>query len=548
MKLSVSILLPSRKVPTSYHLFEENGVTVNLPYIKPTDMLDFLFSTEPWLLLGGLKPGPGARSMLSRFWELYKSEHGSHQVYQMAAENKLHLDQTVPLILHGDAGRTLKKQPLEVVSFRPVLGIDTDEPVLKCSCSNSMSYHGLRKDSPMAQRLNNKNNSYLTHFLTFAFPSKQFKTTPGLLQSILEAMSKDLRIACCDGIAVGNTRYHVAVLGMAGDMEYHAKTGVLNRSYQNVGHRNFIPCCHECMAGSMMYPFEDVTSDPGWKNSLYQTVPWVQPPPFKHIPFDDWNAGDSARFFKRDPFHIFRLGIARNFIGSVIVLFCLEGVFDLDSAGRSIDLRLSRAWSSFSLWCDTHNVSPAGLRSFSKEKLHMPKMGTFPWCGGKGSDAIILLKWLKFLSGLHGAANPSSPLFPLVLRACCNGLSFQAIHRHGIWLKSSCRDRIMRCGKGFVQDYARLAKWSYDNRLQLFAMVPKIHAMDHFAVHLALLCFEEYACNPAVFDCSMSEDFIGQLSRQSRRISHTNVVENTILAYKVKARFVLKRFKKRKDK
>ena len=486
--------------------------------------------------------------MLNKFWELYKTEHGTHQVYQMATENKLRLDQTVPLILHGDAGRTLKKQPLEVVSFRPALGIDTGEPALKCSCSNSMSYHGLRKGNPMAQRLNNKNNSYLTHFLSIAFPSKRFKTTPGLLQSILEAMSKDLRIACCDGIAVGNTRYHVAVLGMAGDMEYHAKTGVLNRSYQNVGHRNFIPCCHECMAGSITYPFGDVSSDPGWKNSLYQTVPWVQPPPFKHIPFDDWNAGDSARFFKRDPFHIFRLGIARNFIGSVIVLFCLEGVFDLDGAGKSIDLRLSRAWSSFSLWCDKHNVSPAGLRSFSKEKLHMPKMGTFPWCGGKGSDSILLLKWLKFLSGLHGPANPSSPLFPLVLRACCNGLSFQAIHRHGIWLKSSCRDRIMRCGKGFVQDYARLAKWAYDNRLQLFAMVPKIHAMDHFAVHLALLCFEEYACNPAMFDCSMSEDFIGHLSRQSRRISHTNVVENTILAYKVKARFVLKRFKKRKNK
>ena len=541
-------MIPFRRVATSYHLFEENGVTVKLPYIKPTDMLTFLFATEPWLLLGGLKPGPGAHSMLNKFWELYKTEHGTHQVYQMATENKLRLDQTVPLILHGDAGRTLKKQPLEVVSFRPALGIDTGELALKCSCSNSMSYHGLRKGNPMAQRLNNKNNSYLTHFLSIAFPSKRFKTTPGLLQSILEAMSKDLRIACCDGIAVGNTRYHVAVLGMAGDMEYHAKTGVLNRSYQNVGHRNFIPCCHECMAGSITYPFGDVSSDPGWKNSLYQTVPWVQPPPFKHIPFDDWNAGDSARFFKRDPFHIFRLGIARNFIGSVIVLFCLEGVFDLDGAGKSIDLRLSRAWSSFSLWCDKHNVSPAGLRSFSKEKLHMPKMGTFPWCGGKGSDSILLLKWLKFLSGLHGPANPSSPLFPLVLRACCNGLSFQAIHRHGIWLKSSCRDRIMRCGKGFVQDYARLAKWAYDNRLQLFAMVPKIHAMDHFAVHLALLCFEEYACNPAMFDCSMSEDFIGHLSRQSRRISHTNVVENTILAYKVKARFVLKRFKKRKNK
>lgn len=282
------------KVPTSYHVFEEDGVTVSLPYLKPTRMLNYLLTDEPWLLLGGLKPGGEARQLLATFWNLYRSEHGSHEVFRMAAENKIRLDQTIPLILHGDSGRTLKKQPLEVLSFRPALGLDTEANILKCKCSQTSTYSGARKSSPMAQRLNNKHSSYLTHFLTCAFPSKKFKSTPGLLMSMLEAMSMDLRVACWDGIAIGNTVYHVAILGMAGDFEWHAKTGLLNRSYQNVGHKNFIPCCSECLAGSMQFPFEEVSSNLKWKDSLYRSPPWTELPPFRHIPFTDCNSGEVA--------------------------------------------------------------------------------------------------------------------------------------------------------------------------------------------------------------------------------------------------------------
>ena len=135
-------------------------------------------------------------------------------------------------------GAHRRRPPLEVVSIRPALGIDTEQAPLKCTCNESVVYHGANKQDAMSMRLNQKNNSYLTHFLVFAFPSKKFKTTPGLLQSLLEATSVDLKTACCDGISVGDTLFHIAVLGMSGDMEYHAKTGVLNRSYQNVGHKN----------------------------------------------------------------------------------------------------------------------------------------------------------------------------------------------------------------------------------------------------------------------------------------------------------------------
>ena len=520
---------------------------VRLAYLRPTDILRYLLTNEPWLLLGGLKPGREAQKLLSTFWQLYGNEHGSHEVFQMARDNKVQLDHTIPVFIHGDGGRTQKKTPLEVVSIRPALGIDTEQAPLKCTCNESVVYHGANKQDAMSMRLNQKNNSYLTHFLVFAFPSKKFKTTPGLLQSLLEATSVDLKTACCDGISVGDTLFHIAVLGMSGDMEYHAKTGVLNRSYQNVGHKNFIPCCHECRAGELAYPFEEVSSNPTWTETLYATPPWRVPPPFKHIPFEDWNTGGAGRFFKKDPFHIFRLGIARNFIGSTIVLFCLEGVFDFDdSDSLGIDARLGRAWSSFALWCDTHHVTPGAIRSFSKEKMHLPTMGSFPWCGGKGSDSILLLKWLRFLAVLHGREHPEMAIFRLVLKACDGGLAFQCIHAHGMWLMPTCRTKIIRAAKDFDQSYARLAYIAFTNQRQLYAMVPKLHALDHFPVQLGLQEYDDYSLNPAVYDCSMSEDFIGKVSKQSRRVSFVNVVENTLLAYKVKTKFVIKRFKKKR--
>ena len=297
-----------------------------------------------------------------------------------------------------------------------MLGLDTKKTVLRCTCPETECYHGGDESHPMAQRLNNKNNSYLTHFLMFAFPPKKFKSTPSLLSSLLEVVSLDLGKVCREGFWIGDTQYHVAIVGMAGDMEHHSKTGILNRSYQNVVHKNFLACCHECHAGLIAYPFEDVSSDPKWKETLYSSVPWAVTPPFKHIPFANWDTGEAARFFKRDPFHIFRLGIARHFIGSTVVMYCLQGVFDSPGdSSISIEARLRRAWGCFSLWCDAHHVSTAGIRSFTKEKLHMQATGAFPWVGCKGSDTILLLKWLRFKSGLYAAQNCSfKDVFQLV--------------------------------------------------------------------------------------------------------------------------------------
>ena len=468
-----------RNVPISHHCFEENGTAVVLPYLKPSDVLKCLLTSYPWTLLGGLNPGAPSQNMLETFWLMYKQEHSSHQVYSMEKEGKLQFKTCIPLLLHGDGGRTLKKQPLEVISLFAPLGLDTEQEPFKCSCINCQEYSGQDLASPFAQRLNSQHSSYLSHFLLLAFPSKHYRETPGLLAGMLSVISEDLRQVCLEGIPFKGAVYHFGILGMKGDLEYHAKTGFLSRSYQNVGHRNPIPCCHECLAGSPMIPFEDFTTQAAWRRTVYQDPPWNEPPPFHRIPFDDWTAGSAARFFRRDPFHVFRLGIARNFIASSVLLMCFNGLFDSDSDSREIKERLKRAWASCALWMDTHGLRTAAIRSFTKEKFHFATNTSFPWVGCKGSDTIVLLKWLRWCSGLHALANPDMVELTLVQKACTYGLRFQCIHRHGIWLRKPCRQTVFTNAKGFHDTYARLAQLCHQRSLTLFSMVPKAHTMGH---------------------------------------------------------------------
>ena len=442
-----------RTTKPSSHIHHEGRESVILPYLKPRDVLTTLLTEDPWLLLGGLDPSPQAEELLTAFWTGYRLEHATHKVFQMAQDNLLDLKHTIPLMIHGDGGRTSKKQPLEVVSLIAVLGLDTKKSLI-CRCPNPVDFTKNRTFQDLClQKLNNKNNSYLSHFLLFAFPSKKFKKTPGLLKAMLRVVSDDIASCCTNGIVVKNQRWNFGVIGLRGDAEWHAKTGVLNRSYQNVGHKNDIACCHLCDAGAPGIPFEDFRSGAAWKSTMGRYVPWNEPPPYSSIPFEPWHTGGSAKFFRYDPLHVFRLGIVRNFIASCLIMLCTDGYYDFPGDSQSVPERLSRAWMSFSLFCETKKFSPASLRSFSREKLHYATTTSFPFVGCKGSDSVLLLKYLQWFAGLNIQTGQNTNALQLIKLGCDHGLGFQAIHGHGLWLPPSCRDEIYRCAKGFCHTY-----------------------------------------------------------------------------------------------
>ena len=253
-------------------------------------------------------PGDESEVLLAKFWELYKGEQDSHAVYGKPSRR---LKNTIPLYLHGDGGRTAKKQPLEVISFEPVLGLDTAlKTSSTCKCREPMQVGSANLCDPEAQRLNCKHNSSLTRFLLCAYPSKKYPKFKGLLIAMHKVISDNLGEVCHHGFFVNGRRWYVACLGYKGDMEYHTKFGELSRSYQNVGHKYEHACCHECDAGSPGTPFEDISVTALWTRTCCSVFPWRSTPPFAAIPFEDWRSPPSRAplFYRRDPFHIFRHG------------------------------------------------------------------------------------------------------------------------------------------------------------------------------------------------------------------------------------------------
>lgn len=312
----------SIRVPLSEYVHSEGPATTSLPFLKPTDLFQRLLTAEySWLFFGGLQQSDDAiETLLSTFWAAYQKEHPDHCVFQQPER----LSRTFPVTVHGDGGRTQKKQPLEVFSIQPVLGVNTAaSKTMKCRCDASASYGNAGLGEPRSQCLNTKLSTYLTHFLVFAFPSKSYTQFDNILNSFLGHVMDDLALACQEGILTDTGKvFYPACIGFKLDMEWMAKVGTLTQSYQNVGHVNQLACCHECDAGKPGCPFEDINSNASWVASRFNTIPWRCDPPWKNLQFDCQNP---AKFLRRDAFHIFRLGICRNYLASCIYLLIYMG-------------------------------------------------------------------------------------------------------------------------------------------------------------------------------------------------------------------------------
>ncbi|CAL1132065.1 unnamed protein product [Cladocopium goreaui] len=302
------------------------------------------------------------------------------------------------MTMHGDGGRTQKKQPLEIFSLQPVLGLDTASHRMgMCRCETSAAYGGGDWCDPASQHLNSKHSTYLTHFLVFAFPSKAYLEFPNILTGLLKEVMDNFASACEKGIVTqsGDTWYPACV-GFKLDMEWMVKVGSLTRSYQNVGHVNQKPCCHECDAGKQLIPFEDVTDCACWIRTRWATVPWQTMPPWASIPFD---SGKPAKILRRDAFHVFRLGICRNFIGSTVHLLIYMGCFN-EAGDNGQAACLARAFANLNLFCSANNMKIYSIRGFTVANMHAAR-NAFPWLGCKGADSITILKWIRFYAGLQ---------------------------------------------------------------------------------------------------------------------------------------------------
>jgi len=101
------------------------------------------------------------------------------------------------------------------------------------------------------------------------------------------------------------------------------------------GGGNRRPCggiCHLCRAGQPDVSFEEInTRNPGWKQTVLEQTTFAGEIPFELVPHPP---NELPFFFHFDLFHVWRLGVGGNFLGSALAL--LSGLEN----GRNGDQRL----------------------------------------------------------------------------------------------------------------------------------------------------------------------------------------------------------------
>ena len=496
-------------------------------HINPSDWVKHWMETDP-KILGGYKGDP--LENFKSFWTVYQKQHGSHQVFQTHGN---HLERVIPLLLHGDEGRAVKRTNYFVTSIESPLGSLSDDN-LHCSCQQALNNRqglpsygfdagGLSDETlGLARNMvtNYKGHSYLSRFLLFGVGGWIYKSHPEIIDKLLNEVALDFQQLFQHGVTLSNgMTVFASLVSIKGDMDFHKKTAKLSRSYANLGSVNLIEICHQCLAGGSDFAFEDYNETPAWTQSLYVQRPWNEDPYFSVIPFD---AATPERALQGDLMHVFKLGVGRDIVGGVVILLLRKGFFDIEGESKDIRVRFVRAHSHFALWCKAERKTP-GLRSFSKSFFNMLSLVSAPWVNAKASDTILLLEWLVFYLKLNirtPAVAGHELLLHQMLQLCESGLALRMVHHHPLWLERDCARFLYVNMMTVLRAYAFLGKRAIEMNIRAFIQKPKLHALHHLAwtIKTQLEAGATLIASPQMNACDCNEDFIGRISRLSRRV------------------------------
>ena len=284
------------------------GLKRPLPWLKVSDMVRTLalHNKLDKCLFGGL-----GFDGLKQFWCNYKRLWPEHPVFTKIGAEPSENTVFVPIYLHADEGRHLKKEQILIFNFQSVLGQGT-------SLSQDS---GNRLDQ--CQGLNILGSCYSTRFLITTLLSQHYrkKNKDGhRLNTVLKAITADILELYTNGVQVSFhekwVQLFVVPLGLKGDWPMLAKLGNLSRSFSRKGRPTENSCiCHLCLAGAQNVPYHDHEIDAAWYGTYLQSRPWSTPSSLMRLP----TMPQPELFYCFDIFHVCHKGIYSELAASALV-------------------------------------------------------------------------------------------------------------------------------------------------------------------------------------------------------------------------------------
>ncbi|CAL1167200.1 unnamed protein product [Cladocopium goreaui] len=165
----------------------------SFPYIKFSTWVKYLLDTGR--LPRQLCACENLLSMevkLEEFWRRYESIHPTHEIFAMRDAGTVDLRHTIPVYSHSDEGRSLKKQPLWLLSTHGALGRGT------------RAYLKKQKDKVPLKRcglgLNFCGHTWSTNFLFASMLRKLYKKEPQALDNLVRVYAQDMEDLLVNGV------------------------------------------------------------------------------------------------------------------------------------------------------------------------------------------------------------------------------------------------------------------------------------------------------------------------------------------------------------
>lgn len=513
----------------------------------------FLLKSHPKFVLGGFdREEIRSNRMLQTFWKHYKSNHDDHAVFDLH-ETQGRLGKCVPYYLHIDEGTGLRRSAVLVISMQTVFGRETSK-IFAGNFSNFMAHsqHELEARMTRAQYHNAKGSTYLTRFLWTVLPKKSYsQKNSHVYWGLLDLLATECKKLMEEGISVGGEVWFPVCLGLKGDQPALIKSGAFRRSFMNLGAGRGI--CWECCAGLPGFEFEQCGESPTWAATVGLAPPWVagQESPLLRIPCQP---SLPHGFWKRDPFHAFKQTLGGHFGASTIILFAIDsGLWKIQGQSSDVDSMLERAFGDFRYFvCHEWRGNVVNhTKAFTRQTLHFPDYKKFPYARWKGSDQMLIIRWLRHVL-LHGIVLPESitrdgqsllcfppkdwqaPFFKGVLDGCNSSIIFfHTLHREGVWWSRELASEMSAECRKFCISFGDLARLSHERGIARYHLEPCLHTFRHFGhdIDVALAAGCDEVLSPSTQTCEMDEDFVGKICKGSRHVHPMATNQRTIERY-----------------
>ncbi|CAK9055791.1 Uncharacterized protein SCF082_LOCUS30127 [Durusdinium trenchii] len=498
------------------------GPDVSIPLLRLRDWFAFLLKHNCSHMLAGLVRPDSRResAILCRFWALYKTWDPEHEIFAKEARGEVSFSSCVPLCFHGDEGRSRKHSPFMILSFYSMLG--------RGLCVEKRQRRNATLKRYLKLKPNFKGHSYSSRFMFAALRKRDYTgANEHVWESVLEAAAEESSFLCNTGVqdASGKT-YSGVLLAIVGDWPFLHKSGSFKRSFNNIQKRinqrsEPVGICHLCRAGQRDVEFEQIaTRRPKWVETLHEEDPFEIPSPFINVAH---SPGKLAALWCYDVFHTWHLGVAKNFLGSVLALMSEQ------FPQGNIEQRFEALTDMYRAWCN-RTKRRCHVFKITKELLQWTSLREFPtgsW--HKGALSTVLMEFVEWRFQHERFAN--EPLLAQAAEACfAIQNAIRGMYMGDLWLSPAESLHVAENGFRFLRRYAALAAQAARQGRSHFVLQPKIHIIPHWMVALHKAGTNgKAALNPIGMSCQQNEDFIGRGSRLSRKVTARGPVLDRVL-------------------